>query len=45
MPFLVALLPMLFGGQAPGSNFSNQGYMPNATATSLDRLAQSSRFG
>lgn len=41
LPFLMAILPMLFGGGAGGSNFSN----PNYTPSSVDRMAAGSMFG
>ena len=40
LPFLMAILPMMFGGGA-GSNFSNPNYVP----TSVDRMAAGSMFG
>jgi hypothetical protein len=48
MPFLMAALPMLFGGGAPGSNFSNPNYQPTspgAGLSAIDRMAASSPFG
>jgi len=45
MPFLMAILPMLFGGGAPGSNFSNPNYVPRTMPTAIDRMASGSMFG
>ena len=45
LPFLMAALPMLFGGDAPGSGFSNPNYVPSGAPSVIDRMGAMSRFG